>query len=420
MKYFQFSEFIFYYLLLNLTKHAIISLNLYIFYLSQIKTICEVFWQLEQLFIELTLHNQNSCFWRMLIMRIKLAILEKDVSYLNRIVAVFNQKYSNKIQVYSFTNIEAVYKVLKETKIDVLLVSDYYSFDVSRIPIRCGFAYFIESNDIDTLNNKRTVCKYQKIDLIYKQILSIYSENTENITGIKLTDDNCKVIAFCSPCGGSGVTSVAAGTALRFAAIGKKTLYLNLEKFGSSDILFSSEGQFDFSDIIFALKSKKTNLSINLESCVKRDSRGVFFYSSTKQALDMLELTEDEISRLISELQITGSYDYIIVDIDFNMSEGFVKLLEIFHSIVIIGTGSEISNCKIFRLYSSLVIKENMDNSQLLNRVGLLYNKFSNKTSKTISGIDIKNIGGIPRFDHATDIQVVEQISKIAALDNIE
>ena len=403
MKYFQFSEFIFYYLLLNLTKHAIISLNLYIFYLSQIKTICEVFWQLEQLFIELTLHNQNSCFWRMLIMRIKLAILEKDVSYLNRIVAVFNQKYSNKIQVYSFTNIEAVYKVLKETKIDVLLVSDYYSFDVSRIPIRCGFAYFIESNDIDTLNNKRTVCKYQKIDLIYKQILSIYSENTENITGIKLTDDNCKVIAFCSPCGGSGVTSVAAGTALRFAAIGKKTLYLNLEKFGSSDILFSSEGQFDL-----------------LESCVKRDSRGVFFYSSTKQALDMLELTEDEISRLISELQITGSYDYIIVDIDFNMSEGFVKLLEIFHSIVIIGTGSEISNCKIFRLYSSLVIKENMDNSQLLNRVGLLYNKFSNKTSKTISGIDIKNIGGIPRFDHATDIQVVEQISKIAALDNIE
>ena len=287
-------------------------------------------------------------------MRIKLAILEKDVSYLNRIVAVFNQKYSNKIQVYSFTNIEAVYKVLKETKIDVLLVSDYYSFDVSRIPIRCGFAYFIESNDIDTLNNKRTVCKYQKIDLIYKQILSIYSENTENITGIKLTDDNCKVIAFCSPCGGSGVTSVAAGTALRFAAIGKKTLYLNLEKFGSSDILFSSEGQFDFSDIIFALKSKKTNLSIKLESCVKRDSRGVFFYSSTKQALDMLELTEDEISRLISELQITGSYDYIIVDIDFNMSEGFVKLLEIFHSIVIIGTGSEISNCKIFRLYSSL------------------------------------------------------------------
>ena len=420
MKYFQFSEFIFYYLLLNLTKHAIISLNLYIFYLSQIKTICEVFWQLEQLFIELTLHNQNSCFWRMLIMRIKLAILEKDVSYLNRIVAVFNQKYSNKIQVYSFTNIEAVYKVLKETKIDVLLVSDYYSFDVSRIPIRCGFAYFIESNDIDTLNNKRTVCKYQKIDLIYKQILSIYSENTENITGIKLTDDNCKVIAFCSPCGGSGVTSVAAGTALRFAAIGKKTLYLNLEKFGSSDILFSSEGQFDFSDIIFFFYCKKTNLSIKLESCVKRDSRGVFFYSSTKQALDMLELTEDEISRLISELQITGSYDYIIVDIDFNMSEGFVKLLEIFHSIVIIGTGSEISNCKIFRLYSSLVIKENMDNSQLLNRVGLLYNKFSNKTSKTISGIDIKNIGGIPRFDHATDIQVVEQISKIAALDNIE
>ena len=74
-------------------------------------------------------------------MRIKLALLEKDVSYLNRIVAVFNQKYSDKIQVYSFTDLDALYQVLKETKIDVLLVSDYYKFDINCIPSRCGFAY---------------------------------------------------------------------------------------------------------------------------------------------------------------------------------------------------------------------------------------------------------------------------------------
>ncbi len=136
-------------------------------------------------------------------MRIKLAILEKDVSYLNRIVAVLNQKYTDKVQVYSFTDVDAVYKVLQETKIDVLLVSDYFKFDLTHIPSRCGFAYFIDSREIDTLDNQRTVCKFQKIDLIYKQILSIYSENTENITGLKITDEDCKLIAFCSPCGGA-------------------------------------------------------------------------------------------------------------------------------------------------------------------------------------------------------------------------
>lgn len=353
-------------------------------------------------------------------MRIKLAILEKDVSYLNRIVAVFNQKYSDKIQTYSFTEIEPVYQVIRESKIDVLLVSDYFKFDVSRVPSRCGFAYFVDSRDIDTLNNQRTVCKYQKIDLIYKHILSIYSENTDNITGLKINDEDCKLIAFCSPCGGSGVTSVAAASALHFAFTGKKTLYLNFEKFGSSDIVFSSEGQFDMSDIIFALKSKKSNLSFKLESCVKQDSRGVYFYSATKQVLDMIELSIEEISRLITEVRLTGSYDYIIADFDFDLNDSFLNLLNIFHSVILVSTGSELSNSKVFRLYNSLMIKESMDDISILDRMKLLYNKFSNKTGKTINGIELKSIGGIPRFEHATDIQVVEQIAKMAVLNNIE
>ena len=57
-------------------------------------------------------------------MRIKLAILERDIGYLNRIVAVFNQKYSDKIQVYSFTEAEVVYQMAKEIKLDVLLVEN--------------------------------------------------------------------------------------------------------------------------------------------------------------------------------------------------------------------------------------------------------------------------------------------------------
>ena len=37
-------------------------------------------------------------------MRIKLAILERDQSYLSRIVSVFNTKYADKFEIYSFTD----------------------------------------------------------------------------------------------------------------------------------------------------------------------------------------------------------------------------------------------------------------------------------------------------------------------------
>ncbi|WP_316608183.1 chromosome partitioning protein ParA [uncultured Ruminococcus sp.] len=350
-------------------------------------------------------------------MKIKLAILEKDIGYLNRIVSVFNQKYADKIQVYSFTTPEVTYKTLHDTKIDVLLASDFFDIDFSKIPSRCGFAYFVDYMDIETLNNQKTICKFQKADLIYKQILSLYSENAENITGLKITDEACKLIAFTSPCGGAGSSTVAAAAAMHFAAQGRKTLYLNLEKFGSSDTLFSGEGQFDFSDVIFSVKSKKSNLSMKMESCVKEDNNGVHFFSAPKQALDMLELHTEEMIRLISELELTGSYEYIVVDVDFSMDKEFLKFLKKFHSIIVTTTGTELSNNKLFRMYTALGVMEKNDDAPVLSRMAVLYNKFSNKTCKVLGDIELKSLGGIQRFDHATDRQVVEQISKMPVLD---
>ncbi len=213
---------------------------------------------------------------------------------------------------------------------------------------------------------------------------------------------------------------MAAACALHFAAQGKKTLYLNLEKFGSADSFFSAEGQFDMSDIIFALKSKKTNLALKLESCVKQDPRGVFFFSQSKIALDMLELSTDDILRLINELKLTGSYNAIILDIDFSLSKGSLKVLREIHSIVWVGDGSEISNTKLFRAYNALATMEQNADAPLTNRLMLVYNKFSNKTCKTMDELGIKSIGGCQRFEHATTAMVLEQLIKKDFFDKID
>ena len=240
-------------------------------------------------------------------MKIKLAILENDTSYLSRIVSVFGTKYADKFQIYSFTDQEVALDTLESAKIEVLIASDFFDIDFKRIPKRCGFAYFVDSQDVETLNDRRTICKFQKADLIYRQILSIYSENAGNISGLKFGDDSSKIIVFESVSGGSGASTVAAAAAIHFASKGQKTLYLNFEKFGSADAFFKAEGQFNMSDIIFALKSKKTNLAMKLESCVKQAESGVYFFSQSAIALDMMELTPDDTMTLISELQLTGS-----------------------------------------------------------------------------------------------------------------
>lgn len=352
-------------------------------------------------------------------MKIKLAILEKDQNYLSRIVSVFSTKYADKFEVYSFTDQDVALSTLENAKIDVLVASDTFEIDVKNLPKRCGFAYFVDSMDVETVNDQRAISKFQKVDLIYKQILSIFSENAGNVSGLKLGDDSAKIIAFQSVSGGCGSSTMAAACALHYAAQGKKVLYLNLEKFGSSDSFFTAEGQFDMSDIIFAIKSKKTNLSLKLESCVKQDPKGVYFYSQSKIALDMLELTSDDILTLINEIKLMGSYNIVILDLDFSLDKESLKILRLTHSIVWVGDGSDISNSKIFRAFNALSTMEQNADAPLTNRLHLIYNKFSSKTGKTIDEIGIKSVGGNQRFEHATTEMVLNQVAPKDMFDKI-
>lgn len=352
-------------------------------------------------------------------MKIKLAVLEKDVNYLNRFVTSLNIRYPDKLEIYSFTDYKTVIDILDNSKIDVLLASDTFEVETSKLPKRCGFAYFVDSSDIDAVYGQMAICKFQKIDLIYRQILSLYSENTSNISGIRFEEDNCKVIEFVSISGGSGSSTMAAACAMSFAKKRKKTLYVNLEMLGSTNIFFDNEGQYDMSDIIYALKSKKSNITLKLESCVRQSDGGIYYFAKPKVALDMLELDTDEIIRMISELKFSCNYDYIIIDLDFGLSKEFLGIYRQAYSIVLVGDGTDVSNTKILSACQSLEKLEQGTDISVLNRMCIIYNKFSNKTGKLVESIGLKMLGGAPRFEHATPKQIAEQLSMMDIFEEL-
>lgn len=345
-------------------------------------------------------------------MKIKLAILEKDAGYLNRIVSAFNVKYAEKLEIYSFTDYEIAMNNLEEMKINVFVANDYFDIDVDKIPKRCGFAYLTDSPEIESVKNQMAICKFQKADLIYKQILGIYSENADSISGLKLNDDACKIVAFSSPCGGTGTSTAAAAYAIKSAREGKRVMYLNIEQYSSVDKFFFAEGQSGLSDIIYALKGKKANISLKIESCVKVDSRGVSFFSKAKLPLDLMEMGIEELKRLINEVELTGSYDIIVLDMDFGIDKKFIEIYKLAHNIVMVSDGSEIANEKIVDAYTALKVMEESMDTTITGRMVILYNRFSNKTGSLIEGIELKSLGGAPRYEHATVQQVLEQLSE--------
>lgn len=351
-------------------------------------------------------------------MKIRLAILESDTIYLERIVAYFDSNYADKLELYSFSNMDIAISCLEKSKIDVFLADDYFDINIKNIPDRCGFAYLVDSMNIESIRGEKAICKYQKAELIYKQVLSIFSEKTSVVSGVNFDETNkSKVIAFLSPAGGTGCSIAAAACAKNLASKNKKVLYLNFEMFGDSNIFFESEGNGTFSDIIFAIKSKKGNLPLKLESLVKHDSSGVYYYTAANMALDMAELTVAEIKKLITDIKLFCGYDYIIIDMDFSLEKTNIGVLCECNSIVIVSDGSTVCNGKIVRAIESLNVIDEQYDYKLLLRCSLLYNRFSSVTSQKIVIDGIKELGGIKRYEGYTVQQLLDELSSLSVFD---
>ena len=352
-------------------------------------------------------------------MKIRLAILEKDESYLSRIVGTFNSRFSERLTIYSFTDLNTALEGLETEKVDVFIASEEYKIDTKELPEYCGFAYFVESPSVESLYDQRIICKFQKAELIYKEILGIYAEITSTSKSYRIEQDGTAVvIAFMPVSGGVGSSTVAASCAMSLVRKGKKVLYLNLEQTGSTSMYFQAEGQFDLNDIIYTIKSRRSNLALKLESTVKQDSTGVAFYETPKIALDIVALTEEDLQKLIKELTVTSSYEYIIIDTDFSFDSKSMEIVNQARNVVLVSDGSEVSNCKLQRTVTALKAMEENGNRGMLSKFMLLYNKFSSKTGKTID-TGLNELGGAPRFAGANTRQLTERLSTLDLFDGL-
>ncbi len=228
-----------------------------------------------------------------------------------------------------------------------------------------------------------------------------------------------RLIAYLAVSGGTGASTVAAASAIRLARKGKKVLYLNLERFGSSDVFFQADGTGSFQDIIYAIKSRKGNLPVKLESVVKQDSSGVWFYSATATALDMAELNSEEIRNMIANIKMCGAYDYIILDMDFSLEKSELEILRECAQIVMVGDGSPTSNRKLERVMASMRILEEQNDWKLLIRCSILYNRFSSRTSEKAAVSDVREVGGIKRYEGYTVEQLLRQLAEEEVLDKL-
>lgn len=352
-------------------------------------------------------------------MRIKVAFLESDKTYLSRIVNALGGRYADKIQIYSYTDLAAAYAGITSERIAVLVADRSFEVKQESLPAYCSLVFFSESSDVESIRDCPAICKYQKIEQIYKGILNVYSENAQMDPNIRLrSEGGAKLIVVTSPCGGVGSSSVAVALARRFAKRKQRVLYLNLEKTGSSDLYFIAQGQFTMSDVVFAVKSRRANLRLKLESCARQDNSGVYFFATPNVALDIQEMSIQDEEELLDTVLGSGIYDYVIMDRGFGMDLDSIRIFNKAVRTAWICGGSETSVVKTLRAYQALEILEKKAECLFLQDLAIVYNKFDNARSAQLpvkSGWEIA--GAIPEFRGTNELQVVARMEEMSILD---
>ena len=352
-------------------------------------------------------------------MKIKVAVFDKNTEYMKRLAKVFQKKYGERITLSLFSNEELLYEGLKETPAELLLIDQDIKLDETMIPQGLTIGYLSKNPAVEEINGIPTIGKYQKAEEIYNQMISLYAEKAGRVS-LKKTDLKSRVLLFTSAQGGSGVSTTAVAYALRRAEEKKKVLLLNLEKFGSSDMYFFGEGNLSFSDIIYSLKSKNSNLLLKLESSIQMDPSGIDFFKDCKNAYDMFELEDSEIEELVCGIAQVKKYDEIVIDYAEDATGRLLRIIQDFtDKVIYVSDGTPSGNRKFERFCEVARVLESRTDRKILNKMNLLYNRYSSKNSEQIERTAVPVAGGIQRIEGLSGRALSEKIKNYDCIGSL-
>lgn len=353
-------------------------------------------------------------------MKVKIGIIENDVLYLDRLIQSFSNKYAEKIEFFSYTKVDSFLEDYQQKRFDIVLLSSDFTVPEEITNSQMGYGYLVNQNDIDSVNEVVAIGKYQDLDSLYKQIISLYASNDSNVK-IKqnASGNNCKTLLVTSASGGVGTSTMALAIAKNLTNRSKKVLYLNLEKNAGAEIHLQPTGRNTFSDIIYLLKSNKSNIALKMEGIVEKSEAGFFYFTPCHNILDMMEFNKACADKLLKELYIICDYDYIVIDTKVELDEMGIGLLDYAEAIYLVTDGTQVSCKKLKRFLDSLVIQESQKGSRYLSKTSMICNRFSNKNSYEAQDVSLPIIGGTPRYDGVSEQQILAEISNLPFLNTI-
>ena len=250
--------------------------------------------------------------------KIRVVIADTDKNYIEHFTGCAQINYFEQMELSTFTVQDKLEDYLQKQECDVLLYTQEFKISEYR-----GVRFILsEEKEPGEIDGTALLCKYQKMERIYKLLLNAYAESKESYKlHLQNQKTGTRIVTFISAAGGAGKSLCAAGFSYIQAVSGKRVLYLSTETFPTTEEFFSAEGEITLSQVFFAIKRSKGNVPMKIESALQWDRCGVSFFRPGDNPLEVLEITSQDWEELLVQLIAMNRFDVIVVDTENSLSE---------------------------------------------------------------------------------------------------
>ncbi len=354
-------------------------------------------------------------------MWMRLLICTKDITYAERLTSFFEREYGEKIEISFFSDVQYLKDSEKCRNTDVVLLGEEFEKDAVTLSQSMSCVCAVLAAQIYDNGNDDIVriAKYQRADMLYKAILDIYSQG-DRVRRFAASNSNgnvCRVYGFLSAGGGVGTTTVARAYAAKCASY-ERVLYLDMGILGFE--WNQEEAEHGMDEILIAIKSRRDILPIKLMSAVSSTKEKVFVYAPCKEPINLLEMTGEDVTRLINTIKELGEYDKLILDIGNHFSEREFEMARQADCLVYVAEDDDCGRKKYEKLCQIFQSLEQRDDVKLFRKMMIFRNKAIRKEQIGWSVQGTRECGWAPKLEGDSFETVIDRIMQSDAFDNME
>lgn len=231
-------------------------------------------------------------------------VLNPDEYYSVKLAAAFNNNGKLPYNTLAYSSEAALLEAREKYRIEILLVDEEVDSEIIE-KVKPNFFFILTDDKTDADNN--TLCKFQSVDKITKEIMVVLTEG-----GIVHKDKKTQIIAVYSPANKCFKTTISLGLAFQRGK-DKKILFISLEEFAAVGGVLG-EGGKSLSEALFYFLNEEKNALKKIVSCIN-SAHGFDFFLPVDCPEDVADLKPQELLKFLDAITEMNIYEEIIIDI---------------------------------------------------------------------------------------------------------